>query len=89
MPWTYLGDLDHNGTGRDGRERRNAPKVGWCWWGNRHTWLVSPPPRAEGTRFHREDGSFRAAEDRRRGACRRQTGGSPGSGGGGGRPRPG
>lgn len=28
-----------NGTGRDGSERRNAPKVGWCWWGNRHTWL--------------------------------------------------
>jgi hypothetical protein len=28
-----------NGTGRDGRERRNAPKIGWCWWGNRHTWL--------------------------------------------------
>ncbi|MFD3437060.1 DUF5701 family protein [Streptomyces sp. NPDC058685] len=28
-----------NGIGRDGRERRNAPKVGWCWWGNRHTWL--------------------------------------------------
>ncbi|MFJ8856395.1 DUF5701 family protein [Streptomyces sp. NPDC102437] len=28
-----------NGTGRDGHERRNAPKVGWCWWGNRHTWL--------------------------------------------------
>ena len=28
-----------NGTGRDGRERRNAPKVGWCWAGNRHTWL--------------------------------------------------
>ncbi|MFD9674712.1 DUF5701 family protein, partial [Streptomyces sp. NPDC059981] len=28
-----------NGTGRDGRERREAPKVGWCWWGNRHTWL--------------------------------------------------
>lgn len=27
------------GTGRDGRENRNAPKVGWCWWGNRHTWL--------------------------------------------------
>ncbi|PZR53914.1 hypothetical protein DNL40_06845 [Xylanimonas oleitrophica] len=27
------------GTGRDGRERRGAPKVGWCWWGNRHTWL--------------------------------------------------
>lgn len=28
-----------NGTGRDGRERHNAPKVGWCWAGNRHTWL--------------------------------------------------
>ncbi|MCM2416840.1 DUF5701 family protein [Streptomyces sp. RKAG293] len=28
-----------NGTGRDCRERRNAPKVGWCWAGNRHTWL--------------------------------------------------
>jgi hypothetical protein len=28
-----------NGTGRDGRERRHAPKVGWCWAGNRHTWL--------------------------------------------------
>ncbi|MGP3690100.1 DUF5701 family protein [Streptomyces sp. IBSNAI002] len=28
-----------NGMGRDGRERRDAPKVGWCWWGNRHTWL--------------------------------------------------
>jgi len=28
-----------NGTGRDGSGRRNAPKVGWCWAGNRHTWL--------------------------------------------------
>jgi hypothetical protein len=28
-----------NGSGRDGRERRHAPKLGWCWWGNRHTWL--------------------------------------------------
>lgn len=28
-----------NGTGRDGRERRGAPKLGWCWWNNRHTWL--------------------------------------------------
>lgn len=27
------------GTGRDGRQRRGAPKVGWCWAGNRHTWL--------------------------------------------------
>ncbi|MEV3905686.1 DUF5701 family protein [Mycobacterium sp. NPDC050551] len=28
-----------NGTGRDGPGRRDAPKVGWCWAGNRHTWL--------------------------------------------------
>ncbi|MEU8005757.1 DUF5701 family protein [Catellatospora sp. NPDC049111] len=28
-----------NGTGRDGSARRHAPKVGWCWAGNRHTWL--------------------------------------------------
>lgn len=28
-----------NGTGRDGRARRDAPKVGWCWAGNRHSWL--------------------------------------------------
>lgn len=28
-----------NGTGRDGIERRDAAKVGWCWAGNRHTWL--------------------------------------------------
>ena len=28
-----------NGTGCDGPENRNAPKVGWCWAGNRHTWL--------------------------------------------------
>lgn len=28
-----------NGTGRDGAARRNAPKLGWCWAGNRHTWL--------------------------------------------------
>ena len=27
------------GTGRDGPARRGAPKVGWCWAGNRHTWL--------------------------------------------------
>ncbi|GAB3700839.1 DUF5701 family protein [Mariniluteicoccus flavus] len=27
------------GTGRDGRARKGAPKVGWCWHGNRHTWL--------------------------------------------------
>lgn len=28
-----------NGTGRDGRDRKEAPKLGWCWAGNRHTWL--------------------------------------------------
>ncbi|WP_350258381.1 DUF5701 family protein [Scrofimicrobium sp. R131] len=28
-----------NGTGRDGSDRKNAPKLGWCWWNNRHTWL--------------------------------------------------
>jgi hypothetical protein len=28
-----------NGTGRDGKANRGAPKVGWCWAGNRHTWL--------------------------------------------------
>jgi hypothetical protein len=27
------------GTGRDGRAHRDAPKVGWCWARNRHTWL--------------------------------------------------
>lgn len=27
------------GTGKDGKERRGAPKLGWCWAGNRHTWL--------------------------------------------------
>ena len=27
------------GTGRDGAARRHAPKVGWCWAGNHHTWL--------------------------------------------------
>lgn len=28
-----------NGTGRDGSANRDAPKVGWCWAGNRHSWL--------------------------------------------------
>lgn len=27
------------GTGRDGPDNRGAAKVGWCWAGNRHTWL--------------------------------------------------
>lgn len=28
-----------NGTGRDGARNRHAAKIGWCWAGNRHTWL--------------------------------------------------
>jgi hypothetical protein len=28
-----------NGTGRDAEENEDAPKLGWCWWNNRHTWL--------------------------------------------------
>ena len=27
------------GTGRDGRANKGAPKLGWCWAGNHHTWL--------------------------------------------------
>ncbi|MFY9914350.1 MAG: DUF5701 family protein [Nocardioidaceae bacterium] len=27
------------GTGNDGIANKGAPKVGWCWAGNRHTWL--------------------------------------------------
>lgn len=27
------------GTGRDGPTNKHAPKVGWCWANNRHTWL--------------------------------------------------
>lgn len=27
------------GTGRDGAGRKGAPKIGWCWAGNRHSWL--------------------------------------------------
>jgi hypothetical protein len=27
------------GTGRDGAANKGAPKVGWCWADNRHTWL--------------------------------------------------
>ena len=43
-----------NGTGRDGRDNRNAPKVGWCWAGNRHTWLgfASAAARSD---LHRSD----------------------------------
>lgn len=29
------------GTGRDGAARSGAPKVGWCWSRNHHTWLGS------------------------------------------------
>lgn len=28
-----------NGTGRDGKDRKGNPKLGWCWFRNRHTWL--------------------------------------------------
>jgi hypothetical protein len=28
-----------NGIGRDSPDNRNAPKIGWCWAGNRHTQL--------------------------------------------------
>ncbi|HZI97726.1 MAG TPA: DUF5701 family protein, partial [Actinomycetales bacterium] len=28
-----------SGTGKDGTANRGAPKLGWCWAGNRHTWL--------------------------------------------------
>jgi len=27
------------GTGHDGKTNTGAAKVGWCWAGNRHTWL--------------------------------------------------
>ena len=27
------------GTGRDGRQNSGAPKLGWCWAGNHHSWL--------------------------------------------------
>ncbi|MFF5477198.1 DUF5701 family protein [Streptomyces sp. NPDC012935] len=44
-----------NGTGRDGRERRNAPKVGWCWWGNRHTWLGFASATGRGSGVRRQE----------------------------------
>ncbi|MFH7594526.1 DUF5701 family protein [Streptomyces racemochromogenes] len=50
-----------NGTGRDGRERRDAPKVGWCWWNNRHTWLGFAS--ATGRRAWSGDGRARPAQD--------------------------
>ncbi|WP_407343708.1 DUF5701 family protein [Pengzhenrongella phosphoraccumulans] len=34
------------GTGHDGKENAGAPKVGWCWAGNRHTWLGFASARA-------------------------------------------
>ena len=27
------------GTGRDGAQNTGAPKVGWCWHNNHHSWL--------------------------------------------------
>jgi hypothetical protein len=60
-----------NGTGRDGAANRNAPKVGWCWAGNRHTWLG----------FASAAGRFRVAgdtiSDTVRGVDERQHGGQP------------
>ncbi|WP_369272433.1 DUF5701 family protein [Streptomyces sp. R11] len=44
-----------NGTGRDGRERRDAPKVGWCWWGNRHTWLGFASATGRGSGVQRQE----------------------------------
>lgn len=37
------------GTGRDGTSNKNAPKVGWCWAGNRHTWLGFATTSQRGT----------------------------------------
>lgn len=34
------------GTGHDGKNNAGAPKVGWCWAGNRHTWLGFASARA-------------------------------------------
>lgn len=48
------------GTGRDGAERAGAPKVGWCWAGNRHTWLgIASAARRRGD-FKAETGQFAA-----------------------------
>jgi hypothetical protein len=37
------------GTGHDGKENAGAPKVGWCWAGNRHTWLGFASARTRST----------------------------------------
>lgn len=34
------------GTGRDAKANKGAPKVGWCWADNRHTWLGFAHARA-------------------------------------------
>ncbi len=46
------------GTGRDGASHKNAPKVGWCWGGNRHTWLgfASTGHRSPGASGHHRSG---------------------------------
>jgi hypothetical protein len=36
------------GTGHDGSANKGAPKVGWCWAGNRHTWLGFASARRRG-----------------------------------------
>ena len=38
-----------SGTGRDGTSNKNAPKIGWCWAGNRHTWLGFATTSQRGT----------------------------------------
>ena len=37
------------GTGRDGNTNTGAAKVGWCWAGNRHTWLRFASARSRPT----------------------------------------
>lgn len=64
-----------NGTGRDGSANAGAPKVGWCWAGNRHTWLglasAGRGPQPAGRRSPRRDDDSpvtdrRAGRDSRR-----------------------
>ena len=50
------------GTGHDGRTRRGAPKVGWCWAGNRHTWLGFASARGRAPLGQRGDNENVAAE---------------------------
>lgn len=58
-----------NGTGRDGRDNRNAPKVGWCWAGNRHTWLGFASASRRETIGVGAIGSRHVVDDRYRSPC--------------------